>query len=124
MDDDEKFGHSAPNLVGVSDKLSPNQGPMEQGMQLLPASLEFIDDAQDAFFAAIISEVNGAAVHFKLAPSYSLYLACHYMISPDYRPELGGVEHARVVGSTTRKMAIAMEKTVQVGDKANFICSC
>ena len=82
-------------------------------MTLLPASLQFVDDAQDAFFAALISEVNGAAVHFKLAPAYSLYLACHYLISPDFRPELTQTDHGRVVSFTTKKMAIAIEKTVQ-----------
>ena len=84
------------------------------GMILLPAALQFVDDAQDAFFAAIISEVNGAAVHFKLAPAYSLYLACHYLISPDFRPELGQTEHGHVVSSITKKMAVAIEKTIQV----------
>ena len=114
---DMHFGQSAPDLVDMDQQKSPTNGPVDHEMHkipLLPASLEFIDDAQDAFLAAIISEVNGAAVRFKLAPAYSLYLACHYMISPDYRPELGSVEHARVVGTTTKKVAVAIEKTVEV----------
>ena len=90
-----------------------NDGEYINEMTLLPASLQFVDDAQDAFFAAIISEVNGAAVHFKLAPAYSLYLACHYLISPDFRPELGQTEHGHVVSITTKKMAVAIEKTIQ-----------
>lgn len=44
-------------------------------MGLLPAMLEFREEGEDAFLAAIISEVNGAAVQFKLAPTYTLYMA-------------------------------------------------
>lgn len=98
----------------ADDEFYQQDGQYSSEMSLLPATLQFVDEAQDAFFAAIISEVNSAAVHFKLAPAYSLYLTCHYLISPDFRPELGQTEHGHVVSATTRKMAVAIEKTVQV----------
>ena len=117
---DIHFKQSAPDIasLGKQDHSYLPQ-PRDLDIPLLPAALEFIDEAQDAFFAYVISEVNGAAVHFKLAPTYTLYLACRYMMSPDYRPELGGAEHARVVSLTTRKMAMNAQSTVHVSTLCN-----
>lgn len=80
----------------------------------LPATLEFQESGEDAFFAAVISEVNGAAVHFKLAPTYTLYMCCRYRISPWYKRELPPQQRYERLGVTLLKIANMVRSTVRV----------
>ena len=70
----KNHGTSEPNLLN----------PSMNDENHLPAMLTFLERGKDAFFAAIISEVNGAAVNFKLAPTYTLYLVARHVYSPLY----------------------------------------
>ncbi|XP_077977276.1 uncharacterized protein LOC144432854 isoform X2 [Glandiceps talaboti] len=78
----------------------------------LPAILEFKESGEDAFLASIISEVNGAAVQFKLAPTYCLYMAGRYRQSRQYRPEMSPTERAQRMTALTNKMADMIERTI------------
>nr|XP_006813997.1 PREDICTED: afadin [Saccoglossus kowalevskii] len=94
----------------------PRAGDMEQKGKfddILPASLEFKETGEDAFLASIISEVNGAAVHFKLAPTYSLYMACRYRQSP-YSLQMirTPTERAHRMTAFVNKMADMIERTI------------
>ena len=71
---------------------------------------------EDAFLASIVSEVNGAAVQFKLAPTYTLYMATRYRISKLYRPDISPQERAHRLTTLVRKIAIMVQQTVQVCD--------
>ena len=100
----KKHRQSAPNLLNTnfSDE------------NLLPASLTFLENGKDAFFATVISEVNGAAVNFKLAPTYTLYLAARHVLSSSYRPGLNPVERSRLITSITKRIATSVQQTIQV----------
>ncbi|XP_032227716.2 uncharacterized protein LOC5503466 isoform X2 [Nematostella vectensis] len=79
----------------------------------LPATLEFRESGEDAFFAAVISEVNGLAVHFKLAPTYTLYMCSRYRMSSAYRPELMPQQKAERLGVTIMKIANMARSTIR-----------
>ena len=96
---------------------SPDDSP--EGSSIgdnLPARLEFRESGEDAFFAAVISEVNGAAVHFKLAPTYTLYMCCRYRISPAYRPELMTAHRGEQLAVTIQKISSMLRSTVEVSN--------
>ena len=88
----------------------------------LPATLEFQESGEDAFFAAVISEVNGAAVQFKLAPTYTLYMCCRYRISPWYKRELPPQQRYERLSVTLLKIANMVRSTVRV--RFLSICTC
>lgn len=69
---------------------------------------------EDAFLAAIISEVNGGAVQFKLAPTYTLYMATRYRISMAYRPDMSPHERAHRLTSLVNKVSNMVQQTIQV----------
>jgi len=80
----------------------------------LPATLEFLETGEDAFFAAVVSEVNGQAVHFKLAPTYTLYMCARFRMSPAYRPELTTHQRGERLGVTLLKIANMARSTIRV----------
>ena len=45
---------------------------------ILPAVLEFREDTESAFFNALTINLDPTAVNFKLAPTYTLYMATRY----------------------------------------------
>ncbi|XP_050390121.1 afadin isoform X1 [Patella vulgata] len=72
------------------------QSPSPKGMQpglvqpdnLLPVTLDFRDDAEDALLSAVILDVNSRAVQFKLASTYTLYMAMRHLLAQRYqRPQ-------------------------------------
>lgn len=90
----------------------------------LPATLEFLETGEDAFFAAVVSEVNGQAVHFKLAPTYTLYMCSRYRMSPSYRSELTDHQRGERLGVTLLKIANMARSTIRVSihvTRANMI---
>ena len=103
-----KHRQSAPDILNS----------LQNDDELLPASLSFIDNGKDAFFAAVISEVNGAALSFKLAPTYTLYLAARFVLSQNFRPGSNLTEQAWMVSNITKQIAISLQQTIQVV----FIC--
>ena len=80
----------------------------------LPARLEFRESGEDAFFAAVISEVNGDRVQFKLAPTYTLYMCCRYRTSPAYREDLTRYQRSERLSYTVQKIANMVRSTVEV----------
>lgn len=58
---------------------------------ILPAILDFVEDTEEVFFHAIITDVDPIgplSPSFKLAPTFTLYLAARYRASTHYKPEL------------------------------------
>ncbi|XP_078145841.1 afadin isoform X7 [Centroberyx gerrardi] len=79
----------------------------------LPASIEFRDNSEDAFLSAIINYTNSSTVHFKLSPTYVLYMACRYVLAPTYRPDMSPSERTHKVIAIVNKMVSMMEGVIQ-----------
>lgn len=86
----------------------------------LPATLEFHENGEDALFAMVITEVNGSAVNFKLAPTFTVYLCCRYRLSPKFRPDIQPSKRQEKVTMTANKVANKMWQTVKV---YTYVCS-
>uniref|UniRef100_A0A3Q3IM78 Afadin, adherens junction formation factor a n=1 Tax=Monopterus albus TaxID=43700 RepID=A0A3Q3IM78_MONAL len=69
--------------------------------------------AEDAFLSAIINYTNSSTVHFKLSPTYVLYMACRYVLSPSYRPDMSPSERTHKVIAIVNKMVSMMEGVIQ-----------
>lgn len=53
-------------------------------------------------------------MHFKLSPTYVLYMACRYVLSPAYRPDMSPSERTHKVIAIVNKMVSMMEGVIQV----------
>ncbi|XP_062980520.1 afadin isoform X14 [Elgaria multicarinata webbii] len=80
---------------------------------ILPASIEFRESSEDAFLSAIINYTNSSTVHFKLSPTYVLYMACRYVLSSQYRPDISPAERTHKVIAIVNKMVSMMEGVIQ-----------
>uniref|UniRef100_A0A8C4QSF1 Afadin, adherens junction formation factor a n=1 Tax=Eptatretus burgeri TaxID=7764 RepID=A0A8C4QSF1_EPTBU len=69
---------------------------------------------EEAIIASIIHYTNSSTVHFKLSPTYSLYLASRWVLTGPVQPEPGRTERARRTGMLVSRMAATMETVVQV----------
>lgn len=81
--------------------------------------------AEDTFLSAIINYTNSSTVHFKLSPTYVLYMACRYVLSPSYRPDMSPSERTHKVIAIVNKMVSMMEGVIQVSNtifKIFFCC--
>ncbi|XP_049613682.1 afadin isoform X25 [Syngnathus scovelli] len=79
----------------------------------LPASIEFRENSEDTFLSAIINYTNSSTVHFKLSPTYVLYMACRFVLSPTYRPDMSPSERTHKVIAIVNKMVSMMEGVIQ-----------
>lgn len=81
--------------------------------------------AEDTFLSAIINYTNSSTVHFKLSPTYVLYMACRYVLSPSYRPDMSPSERTHKVIAIVNKMVSMMEGVIQVSKPSSLIfCFC
>uniref|UniRef100_A0A2D4I986 Uncharacterized protein n=1 Tax=Micrurus lemniscatus lemniscatus TaxID=129467 RepID=A0A2D4I986_MICLE len=88
---------------------------LQDGPELiLPASVEFRENSEDAFLSAIINYTNSSTVHFKLSPTYVLYMTCRYVLSSQYRPDISPTERTHKVIAIVNKMVKMMEGVIQV----------
>ncbi|XP_075059545.1 afadin isoform X24 [Mixophyes fleayi] len=79
----------------------------------LPASIEFRENLEDSFLSAIINYTNSSTVHFKLSPTYVLYMTCRYVLSNQYRPNISPAERSHKVIAIVNKMVTMMEGVIQ-----------
>ncbi|XP_032263376.1 afadin isoform X14 [Phoca vitulina] len=86
---------------------------------LLPASIEFRESSEDSFLSAIINYTNSSTVHFKLSPTYVLYMACRYVLSCQYRPEVSPAERTHKVIAIVNRMVSMMEGVIQEVDQVD-----
>ncbi|XP_072299557.1 afadin isoform X14 [Eucyclogobius newberryi] len=87
--------------------------PGDRAEMTLPASIEFRDNSEDTFLSAIINYTNSSTVHFKLSPTYVLYMACRFVLSPSYRPDMSPSERTHKVIAIVNKMVSMMEGVIQ-----------
>uniref|UniRef100_A0A8D0GAC5 Afadin n=1 Tax=Sphenodon punctatus TaxID=8508 RepID=A0A8D0GAC5_SPHPU len=89
-------------------------GRSQDGPELiLTASIEFRESSEDAFLSAIINYTNSSTVHFKLSPTYVLYMTCRYVLSSQYRPDISPAERTHKVIAIVNKMVSMMEGVIQ-----------
>jgi len=73
----------------------PGGAPAQRGKDaILPAVLEFREDTEVTFFNALTLQLDPSGVNFKLAPTYTIYMATRFRASTHYRPELVPEERA------------------------------
>ncbi|XP_067845326.1 afadin isoform X5 [Heptranchias perlo] len=85
-----------------------------QGAALtLPATIEFRESSEDAFLSAVVNYTNSSTVHFKLSPTYVLYMTCRYVLSSQYRPDMSPSERTHKVIAIVNKMVSMMEGVIQ-----------
>ncbi|PIO34482.1 hypothetical protein AB205_0170430 [Aquarana catesbeiana] len=81
---------------------------------VLPASIEFRENSEDSFLSAVINYTNSSTVHFKLSPTYVLYMTCRYVLSSQYRADISPTERTHKVIAIVNKMVGMMEGVIQV----------
>lgn len=79
-----------------------------------------LSTAEDAFLSAIINYTNSSTVHFKLSPTYVLYMTCRYVLSNQYRPDITPAERTHKVIAIVNKMVNMMEGVIQVSCSAKI----
>ncbi|XP_072558840.1 afadin isoform X14 [Paramormyrops kingsleyae] len=79
----------------------------------LPAGIEFRESSEDTFLSAIINYTNSSTVHFKLSPTYVLYMTCRYVMSSPYRPDMSPAERTHKVIAVVNKMVSMTEGVIQ-----------
>uniref|UniRef100_A0A8C7FEY0 Afadin n=1 Tax=Oncorhynchus kisutch TaxID=8019 RepID=A0A8C7FEY0_ONCKI len=72
-----------------------------------------LSTTEDTFLTAIINYTNSSTVHFKLSPTYVLYMTCRYVMSSHYRPDIGPSERTHKVIAIVNKMVSMMEGVIQ-----------
>ncbi|XP_055472067.1 afadin isoform X4 [Psammomys obesus] len=85
----------------------------------LPASIEFRESSEDSFLSAIINYTNSSTVHFKLSPTYVLYMACRYVLSSQHRPDISPTERTHKAIAVVNKMVSMMEGVIQEVDQVD-----
>uniref|UniRef100_A0A8B9RCC8 Afadin, adherens junction formation factor a n=1 Tax=Astyanax mexicanus TaxID=7994 RepID=A0A8B9RCC8_ASTMX len=107
-------GMVKPMIRGEQQDFSKHDGRPHDGPELtLPASIEFRENSEDAFLSAIINYTNSSTVHFKLSPTYVLYMTCRYVMSSQYRPDISPSERTHKVIAIVNKMVSMMEGVIQ-----------
>ncbi|XP_063972654.1 uncharacterized protein Cno isoform X5 [Diachasmimorpha longicaudata] len=98
----------------VYDRLSQQYDRQPRGTDpILPAVLEFLEETEEAFLHAVITDVEPSAPQFKLAPTYTLYLAARYRASTHYRPELQPTERAHRLTVMLANVATMIQRVIQ-----------
>ncbi|XP_077268502.1 adherens junction formation factor afadin isoform X11 [Temnothorax americanus] len=80
---------------------------------ILPAVLEFLEETEETFLHAVITDVEPSAPQFKLAPTYTLYLSARYRASTHYKPELQPTERAHRLTVMLANVATMIQRVIQ-----------
>ncbi|XP_074540699.1 afadin isoform X10 [Halichoeres trimaculatus] len=106
-------GMVKPMIRGEQQDIRSQDVSADRAELTLPAGIEFRDNSEDTFLSAIINYTNSSTVHFKLSPTYVLYMACRYILSPTYRPDMSPSERTHKVIAIVNKMVSMMEGVIQ-----------
>jgi afadin len=63
---------------------------------------------------SVILDVNSSGTQFKLAPTYTSYMAVRYCISGGYRPDMSPHDRAHRVTGLVKKISQLVHQAVQV----------
>lgn len=59
-------------------------------------------------------------MHFKLSPTYVLYMTCRYVLSSHYKPDISASERTHKVIAIVNKMVSMMEGVIQVSSQRYY----
>lgn len=79
---------------------------------------------EDHFLSAVINDVNGAAIQFRLAPAYTLYMSLRSRVWRPTRPDLSVLERDKSVNSFANKVVWHISQLVQVSPAINLAFCC
>lgn len=82
----------------------------------------FLFSEEDHFFANIILDSTKASIQFKLAPTYTIYLAVRFSLSNGYRPDLSAPEKAMKITSLVIKIANLTHQAIHVRSLSSSYC--
>ncbi|CAN8002103.1 unnamed protein product [Ixodes hexagonus] len=91
----------------------PPGGDNRRGDPILPAVLEFWEEHEAVFLEAVVGQLDWASVQFKLAPTYTLYMACRYRASTHFRPEISPAERAQRLTALANHLGVLVRTTVE-----------
>lgn len=103
-------------------KNAPNHSPHSPGRhgassgrsaEVLPAALEFREEAEDQFLRQVILNTKCNTTQFKLAPTYTLYLAIRHCLSNGYYPDLPPQERAVRLTNFIHKISGIMQQAIE-----------
>jgi len=80
--------------------------------------------AEDQLLATVISNVNGAAMQFRLAPAYVLYLTLRSRASSLTRPDLTAVQRDERVNICANKIVRRINHLIRVSKSFPFSVLC
>ncbi|CAG7837489.1 unnamed protein product [Allacma fusca] len=108
------------SVTGGNTSQSPPLSPSNEEIpriiradSILPATLELPEAGEEGFLAGIIINVTPTTLQFKLAPTYSLYLAARYRATTHFRPEATPHERAHLLSAFLLRVASIMMQTIQ-----------
>ncbi|XP_028968030.1 afadin [Galendromus occidentalis] len=108
--------HPSTNSDGSQLEMGPSHVPHPQPQlrdPILPAVLEFWEDHENVFLDSVVSRLDPAQVQFKLAPTYTLYMAARYRASTHFRPECSPNERAQRLTKVINKVASSIHRCVE-----------
>ncbi|XP_064119652.1 afadin-like isoform X5 [Macrobrachium nipponense] len=94
------------HVMGNYERYPPARDP------ILPAVLEFREESEDAFLHTITTDLDPTDVQFKLAPTYTLYMAARFRASTHYRPDLSPTERAHRLTEMLTKVAAMVQNVI------------
>lgn len=80
----------------------------------LKLNIVFVISEEDGFLRSVILDVNSSGTQFKLAPTYTSYMAVRYCISGGYRPDMSPHDRAHRVTGLVKKISHLVHQAVQV----------
>lgn len=98
----------------IIDRLSQYDRQPRGTEPILPVILEFLEETEETFLHAIITDVETSTLQFKLAPTYTLYLSARYRASTHYKPRLQPTERAHRLSVTLANVATMIQRVIQV----------
>lgn len=81
---------------------------------MLPALVEYRDDAEDDFVRLVLSDINVDALEFKLTPTYVVYMAVRHRLMHGFRPHVDPKQRTHVLAALTTKAADTLYQTIEV----------
>ena len=80
-------------------------------VNVLPASVEYHDDAENQLLQFALCDVNVDALEFKLTPTYITYMAVRHRL---IQPNMDHRQRANIIAALTTKVANTAYYTIEV----------
>lgn len=87
-------------------------GSIKKGDPILPAILELWEEGENVFLNMIITRLDPSKVKFKLAPTYTLYMATRYRASTHFK-KISPEERAHRLTAFTNQVAAMIHQVIQ-----------